>query len=670
MHRLTLTAIALTALVITPSFFGPAPAIGLGTAGGAEWAAPAALLRAAPSAARHPDAGVYWLRQEITQTLHTDGTTEEAHHDTARIFNQRGMEKADVTIPFSALSQSVTGIEARTIRPDGTVLRLNPADIHETSPYSEFTEYDDARNKAFSLPGVEEDAIIDYRYVIVTHKPLCPGRFADSCWLADSDPSRVSRYTLIAPASVHVQARTHNAAGVQFTSRLSADGQRRIECWEMRDTPPLREEPDAPSQETYSPWLEISTWPSWQAVSHWYQGLAARRMAPTPSMIAFARRLTAGQTTETGKAKAVFYWVETKTRYVAVELGLSAYQPHPAAAVWQNRYGDCKDMATLLIALLRGAGVRNAWPALLDTENKLPRHGHLATPALFDHVIVRAQLDGKPYWFDATAEYCPFGEIPGGDRGLEALVVRSDSAATFETIPWGTEAANRVVFQKTVTLRADGSADCRDAVLDTGEAGLSDRSRFLDLKPEELPGAFQDVAGGQTQLSETFESAVSGDPDAALRRFSLSACADLDAPMAYSVDYQTPAGAVRTGSLLILSDGFSFSPPTGPARRQHPLFIDGGAQVVYTLTAHLPHGYAPLALPDDVQMGTAAGTVEITYRASLGTLVIRKELTLHPGSIPPSDYPRLRDSLERAALLERRPIVLGPVRVQQQEAAR
>ena len=179
-----------------------------------------------------------------------------------------------------------------------------------------------------------------------------------------------------------------------------------------------------PPAHTFLPWLEISTVPSWQTIAHWYQGLAAGQMAVSPEIQDTVKTLTAGKTTDTEKARAIYYWVEGRTRYVALELGLSAFQPHPAAEVCRNRYGDCKDMATLLVTMLHEAGIKTAWPVLLGAGSTEPVQDYLAAPIFFNHAIVRADIDGKPYWFDSTAEMCPFGQIPGGDRGVDAFVVR------------------------------------------------------------------------------------------------------------------------------------------------------------------------------------------------------------------------------------------------------
>ena len=609
----------------------------------AEAFSPQILLKAAPSASAFPNSDTYWLRCEETVTLHADGTVEEAYHHTARLFSAHSLENADISIPYNTTSQTVTDVQARTILPDGSVLPVLPGDIHETSPFSDFTLYDDAKNLAFSLPGVEQGALIDYHYKIVTHTPLERGRFADAWWLTNSEPSHLNRYTLIVPVGMPVAYHLHNGAGIKFSRSLTADSKRCVYRWEKWNAPAFTPEPEMPAQETVAPWLEVSTWPSWQSVSDWYQSLAGPRMTATPEIAALAHRLTVGKTTQREKAQALFYWVEQKTRYVAVEMGLSAYQPHSAATVYRNRYGDCKDMATLLAALFHAAGIATAWPALLDTETKQPLHTHLAAPTLFDHAILRADLDGKPYWFDATAEYCAFGDIPTADRGLEAFIVRNGTGR-FETIPSGGSETNRTVYTKTVTLHPDGGAECRTVVHGDGDAALSARTELSALRPN--------------QLRDHFEGLIDSQPEATLLHYSVGGCENLGKPLTYGVQYTAPAWAVRTGPLLIVSDGFVFDMPTLLRTRRYPLQIEDAEQEDYTETIQLPLHCSVEALPDSVSEETPAGTLAVTYTVTPGSITVHKVVTLHPAVISIEAYPAVREAFERFTQRIKEPIVL------------
>ena len=95
---------------------------------------------------------------------------------------------------------------------------------------------------------------------------------------------------------------------------------------------------------------------TWQGIGEWYDALAHDRLVATPEIAAKAAELTAGKTDFYDKAEAIAEFVQQQIRYFAVEMGVGGYQPHAAADVFHGTYGDCKDKATLLSAMLSTRG--------------------------------------------------------------------------------------------------------------------------------------------------------------------------------------------------------------------------------------------------------------------------------------------------------------------------
>lgn len=605
----------------------------------------AALLKSAPTAAAFPDASAIVLRDESVAKLNADGTSVDVTHETFKIFNQRGHDKAELSIPFNASNEKITGLHARTIKPDGTVLTASGGDIHQTAPFSEFAMYDDAKNIGISMPGVEDGVIIDYVYTRTTTKSYLPGQYSEQWTFRDGvDPVKLSQMTLSAPATMKIQTLPRNTSGMTATQTLSKDGARRTYVWKMENLASLVPEPMMPPASTFIPTLELSTIPSWQSIAHWYQGLAAGQMVVSPEIKDTVKTLTAGKTSDTEKAKAIYYWVEGRTRYVALELGLSAFQPHPAAEVCRNRYGDCKDMATLLVAMLHEAGIKTAWPVLLGAGRTEPVHDYLAAPYFFNHAIVRADIDGKPYWFDSTAQMCPFGQIPGGDRGVDAFVVR-DGAGTFETIPTGAPQDNRQTTVTNVDLHADGSADCRTTVHLEGDSGLGARVSFRGLQDAQVKPGFQNMVSHFS-------------PNATLSDYTLSPMGDRDKPVVFDLTFHAPLWAVKTGHLLILNGKDMTSAPYDRSARTFPIYESSTAQAEDDQIITLPPGYTLEDKPDEIHEKTAVGDFDQTVTLDGSTLTVKLTVSSHPGQIAPGDYAAAKAQHEKIVTLRKQPIVL------------
>ncbi len=171
------------------------------------------------------------------------------------------------------------------------------------------------------------------------------------------------------------------------------------------------------------PYLHLSSFPTWDAAARWFAGLMAEALpAPgsDPMVKELAQRLGAGATTVEQKVRAVHGYVASQIRYVGLEFGIHSLKPHAVREVIQRQFGDCKDQATLMVALLAELGVE-ARVALVRTSDLGRLHDDVASLGVFNHAIAYVpELD----WFvDTTAQHNAPTELPGGDTGGMALVV-------------------------------------------------------------------------------------------------------------------------------------------------------------------------------------------------------------------------------------------------------
>lgn len=171
---------------------------------------------------------------------------------------------------------------------------------------------------------------------------------------------------------------------------------------------------DLPGRFTISRTVQFTDFASWADASRLMAPLyetGAALEAGSP-LLAEAERIRAAQPTPAGRAMAALRLVEDEVRYLALSMGDGNYVPMSADEVWRSRYGDCKGKTVLLLALLKELGIE-AEAALVSTrwgdglDERLPMVGW------FDHVIVRAVVDGQVYWMDGTRI---------GDRRLEELI--------------------------------------------------------------------------------------------------------------------------------------------------------------------------------------------------------------------------------------------------------
>lgn len=588
-----------------------------------------AALERAPKASQWPDEDYASILDIADITVKPDGTTVAEYRLAYKLFNERARDLAEVTLPFNDGYQKVEVLSARTIRKNGSVALVAREDIRTQSPYSEYLMYDDSKTVGFSMPAIEDGCVIEYKWRITT-KPFIAGRFSESWTFSEVYPVGLSRLTLHAPANKPYQYRVYNNDKVKPVTTLSADGQTKTLVWEMRDVPPIDQEPDMPEMANVHCWMEISSLRDWQEMARWYNGLVKPQIAGSAALRKTVQELTAGKNSDEDKARALYDFAANRVRYVGLEFGISAFKPHAAAAVHDKLYGDCKDKATLLITMLSMVGIK-AHPALLTAEMARPVRGQLPTLEAFNHCIAVAEIGGKDVWLDATAETCEFGDIPGSDRGSDAFVIR-DGVGQFNTIPCYSEADNSITSNSLITLKPDRSGDMQIEMAFSGASAQEWRGYARSLTPDK-----------RRQMVSRMVP-----PGGSLKSFSMPDGTEKTGPYVLKLNLEMKRIAKKTGGLLLLGMptvmGSSQRNPYTKDSRVWPIVNRQSADTRSVSTIALPEGFAIEEMPEPADIKGPLS--EYRYKAAKSTdgktVTITVERITRAGSVPRSDYGKVR----------------------------
>lgn len=587
------------------------------------------LLASAPRSSDYPSAAKATLLDLAQITVRPDGSARTITRMTFKVFNERGRDaESEIKIPYNAAFEKVNIVRARTIKPNGTVVAVKPSDIRDHGLDAGDGTYTDARVKSFSMPAVSEDCILDYEYVTDQTASQMPGQFWTRWYFQSGlDPVLLSRLTIKAPKAMTLRENLRNSA-VQPTRKNTPDGKSTVYVWESRNVSPLETEYMMPPPDSVLPKLALSTVPSWQSIADWYTRLARDRDTADAAIKATTQEVIKDKATPEEKARAIFYYVEEKVRYVAIELGIGAYQPRFAPGILENQYGDCKDMTTLLISMLREAGI-TAHPVLLQAGSKEKISDDLPSPGAFNHAICLAEIGGKKYWLDATAQFCTWGEVPGADRGAEAFVIR-DGKGEWEVIPHAEPTENQMEQKVALTLNPDGSATGKVTILGTGDVDMQLRAQLMYLPLDR-----------QRQFVEGMAQNIG--PNAKVTRYEISNFRNKDVPIAISYDVTFPAWASKSGDLLFFKArpeqtvGAASSPFREEGRR-HPITQTAAAQGRSLLEVTLPPGFSVLSMPQAAKVNSDLGRFEREVSMSGGKLTINTLGVNYRAFVPPSRY--------------------------------
>ena len=121
--------------------------------------------------------------------------------------------------------------------------------------------------------------------------------------------------------------------------------------------------------------LARNSFSNWQQMGSWYLNLTSGRFDASPEIKAKVASSTASSPTQLAKMRVLAEFMQHDIRYVGIELGIGGWQPHPAAEVFSHRYGDCKDKATLMAAMLREIGIDSDYVVIYTERGSVtPRY--------------------------------------------------------------------------------------------------------------------------------------------------------------------------------------------------------------------------------------------------------------------------------------------------------
>lgn len=401
------------------------------------------------------------LRQISTRRLLPDGSIASRTLTEFKVLTALGAQQLTNFPLFYRGDATLTAVHAFVLNGQ-QVQTPAPDAVHDyaTRLAQAAPMYTDLRERILTLPSLRAGSLVAIEFRSTLRREDEPGELT-ALWSPSQVPVLSRQVTILLPPGRQLKfaeapllgpgakqmvwghSKHASAAGVEYSFRWA-------------NVPAADSEPYSPPQ---PPVFAASTFAGWNAVARWYYQLAEPQTLPSATIRAEAARLTAGLAAREAKIRAIYDYVAANFRYVSLSFGVGRYRPHAAAQVLQNGYGDCKDKAALLIALLRSAGIRADF-ALLDAGGRIQR----AVPSVqgFDHVIVAVPGASGYQFLDATVPQ-HFGSLLG-DAGHWALLVRAPGAAgsALVRIPPATAAATETVETDNIRAESDGnmSADC------------------------------------------------------------------------------------------------------------------------------------------------------------------------------------------------------------------
>jgi transglutaminase-like putative cysteine protease len=469
-----LNRIVLCCLLVAGEAVAQAPRI---TAKGDPSVKADSIYRLAVDAARFPQEDAAYLLDDGVVRLEADGRGTRTFRQIVQVLKPSAVERLqEQTFGYSPSHQRLTINWIRVVRPDGSVVSAKPSHVQDADVPAETDDpvYSDRRVKRVSLSGVAPGTIVDYSVTTEELKPFLPGDFFESWSVSTGLQVARSRYVVDLPASMmpHIYERNLN---FKRAEQQTANG-RRVYTWATANLPKIKPEVLAADSNDVYMSLAVSSPTTWDGIARWYAALARPNSAASPYVTARVDSIVRGARTRTDSIRAVHRWVAQDIRYVAIDLGMSGYQPRKPEQVVRTGFGDCKDKATLFVAALGHLGIQ-AYPVLLNSTGGVRRE--MPSIHQFDHEIAAVRREGGYQFVDLTADLVAYGDLPRAEHGEFGLVVQPDGASEVVTFPETPLTSNRTAMRIAVTLDTTGLVDGRYEETASGASQYGLRNTFI-----------------------------------------------------------------------------------------------------------------------------------------------------------------------------------------------
>jgi hypothetical protein len=643
------------------------------------------LLLATPAAAAPADDTPAWVQQAVaikvpqydkdvpavvlvdeSQTvIGTDGKQNESYNYAVRILRREGRGYAEGAVGYLPNISKVKEFRAWLIRPGGEIKRYGKDETIDLA--GDLNDvYNEYRLKKISgSDDADTGAVFAYTYTREDRSV-----FSQAEWFFQTSlPVISSRYNLTVPEGWRAEGVTFNHAKVE--PKINGTSY----SWELSNLAPVPEEPLSPSLSNLVPRLAVSYFPSkgaqslairtftnWGEVARWLTELSDPQVVVDDVMARKAYELTALAKTEFEKIRAIAKYVQN-IQYISIQTGIGrggGYRPHAANEVFAKSYGDCKDKANLMRAMLKVIGIE-AYPVSIYSGDPNYVRASWPSPQQFNHCIIAVKVSdqtqastiiqhptlGRLLIFDATAEQTPIGDLPYNLQGSLALI-SSKTETDLVKMPVTPPEMNQLERTATLELNADGGIAGKIQELANGQTAVVFRSEFRRLSKPEYTGMIERwlTSGAASARLNKMEPA----DDSADGRFSLN------------VEFTAPTyGQLMQGRLLVFKpavvsrrEGLSLTAAT----RKHPVVLQANAYSE-TVRFQLPAGFAVDEVPDPVKIQTSFGSYATSYEVKGNELVFKRQLSQQAMTIGPGDYEVVRKFFENIRAAENAPVVLA-----------
>ncbi|MXV15319.1 DUF3857 domain-containing protein [Hufsiella ginkgonis] len=568
------------------------------------------------------------------------------------VLNKNGDAEAQIYLWYDKTRQ-IKSVRGTIMNEFGLPInRFSEKDFKDQSAISDFSLYEDSRIKYYRPAITTYPYTVEYEYEVKVKQTLS---FPD--WRPNPEPGvsvEKAAFTVKAKPGFEIRYLENNFPG-KLVKGTSADGFSTW-SWEVFNMKAYRDEPFSPNEEVLMTSVQVApvqfsydgvkgSFTNWDEFGRWvYDKLLTGRSAIPPETAAQVLEMTRNVASPKEKAKKIYEYMQQKTRYISVQVGIGGFQPILASEVDRTGYGDCKGLVNYMHGLLKVAGIKS-WYTVVEAGNaKVSASPHFASMNQGNHVILCVPFERDTTWLECTNQKIPFGFL--SDFTDDRLVVAcTENGGKVMRTPVYSAAMNSQVREAKFTLDSRG-------VL-SGEMVTRFAGTQYDNRGELFNSPYTE------QVKKLHDIYVIDNLE--VKSFKLTQDKQINPVATEQLVFTAEGYGVTNDKRMYIPVNEVNKISSGIREvnnRVNPVYINRGYLDVDKFIFTLPEGFQPESYPQDMKVEKPFGTFSISSELKGNQLTYTRTMQINQGTYPAGKYQELFEFYQLAADVDNRKLVL------------
>jgi hypothetical protein len=596
-----------------------------------------------PADAVFRDASSELLVKDMTQSTYTVRSA-------ITIFSKNEQALGELILPYGNII-TLDDLNGTLYDAAGREIRdLDKNDIRDCSMIDDDVLSGNWRIRSAALYHDAYPYTVEYRYTLTFNGSLL---WPD--WVAQSTrfPVEHASFTVITPHGYPLRSWCNRET---VKPGVTDDGSTIVSAWHQELLPHLAQDEASEPPEDVTTVVKVAplrfqladyegSMETWKEFGAWFHHLYSGRQTLPDDVVGEVRAVVRAAASDKAKVKALYEYMQSRTRYVGIQFGMGAWQPLEASSVHKRGYGDCKALTNYMDALLHVAGI-TAFPVLIKSGSARTSMVVEFPSNQFNHVILCVPLSGDTVWLECTDQSTPFGRLTDHTENRPALLV-SDAGGTIVHTPMSSGQDNRQLRTVKACVSATGSMRAEITTIVSGCHQQELQRSLLHASPEER----------QKWYLERLQT-----PNVSLSAFSIEGLENRSPEITVRMTALLGRYATNSSSRLFINPNLltkqTFTPAENRARRS-PVRFGYPYVDIDSISITIPPQFTPETFPRETAISTSFGTFSCRTVASGDTAIMyvrRMELT-NP-TIPAEHYGEYRSFIQEIVKADRAMVVL------------